>query len=125
MSPSRCRLTKANGEQCGTTFGITAEGYCWHHCPTLEQERHEARAKGGKHAARGRHPWAGDDDVPGKGPQTAQEAQEWASWCIEYTARGLISEGVSRQLSTAIGVFLRAQEKANLEKRVAALEAKK
>jgi hypothetical protein len=60
--------------------------------------------------------------VPGAGPKTAAEALVWSSWTIEATARGLISTDVSQKVSTAINTFLRAQEKANLESRISALE---
>jgi hypothetical protein len=121
---TRCRFLKSNGERCGTTFGISPEGYCWHHDPQREEERRIARAKGGKHAAKGRRPWAADEDVPGGGPQTAQEAKEWASWLVSATARGLISDGVSQRVSTAINTFIRAHNAADMEREIRSLKSK-
>jgi hypothetical protein len=119
----RCGFIKANGEQCKVTFGLSqTTGYCFYHDPSREEEREAARSRGGKSAAKARRPWATDDQVPGRGPRTAQEGLEWASWCVEATARGWISEGVSQRISTAINTVLRAASQASMEREIAELK---
>ena len=119
----QCAGTTANGERC-TRWAGEEGGFCWIHDPAKEDERQEARKKGGQRSARLLRRAANPDQLPGGPPETAEEAQVWASWVVFATASGLLDPTTSQKVSAALNTFLKAESQANLEGKVKDLASK-
>ncbi len=78
----RCVGVKGNGERCGQAVAEPGD-YCIWHDPDRKKEALAVRSLGGKRAARtnaARRKVAREDQVPSGPPETAAEAQRFASW---------------------------------------------
>lgn len=115
--PGLCAATAATGEPCGAR-PVTGSPYCWAHAPELAQKRAAARQRGGK-ASHG----LGD----GPPPHVRLRAAGDVLGLLETAAGDLMALKPSAQrargLAYLAGVALRAVEVAELEARIAALEA--
>jgi hypothetical protein len=122
MKTARCEYIKADGNQCGQRV---SEGnrYCIWHSPTRKKEAAAARSRGGQAAGRNKRKTPPADELPSGPPETAAEAQQWASWLTWATASGKIDPNTSQRVSTSLRVFLTALEKAEMEQEIARLQA--
>ena len=134
MTATTCGALKANGELCSCAVGLCSEcGRCFAHCPHREQERAEARSRGGRiTSVKKRARLEGskavayvppDPSTVPAPPQTAADAREYLSWILDTAARGNLGGALARDLSTVAERFIKAIAASDLEARLARLEA--
>ncbi len=131
--PPRCTALKADGAQCGVTWGLSAEGRCLMHDPERRAAADAARRAAGAttgalaatQARPGKYRTVAPDAVPGRRPpRSLHDVIVWASWCAYAAATGLL-DGVSvREINRSLGTLKDAIHKADLLKRIRALEVK-
>lgn len=116
----RCTATATNGKRC-RAGALKGSEFCFWHDPTQERERAKARKKGGQ---RRRVDHAGD---PFTLPETFISVTD-ANKLLDYILAEVLpmenSISRARVLLSIHESFLRAIEIGELEKRIAALEAK-
>jgi hypothetical protein len=115
-----CKAKNARGEPCGA-YAMRGSKYCFHHDPAKAEERKVARTKGGR-ARHGRTLAEGGND----GPVQIETVADVVDLLVR-TINDVLSLENSIQRARAIGylagVVVKALEVAELEERVAALEA--
>ena len=123
----QCKATNLKGEQCRVEWGVNPEnGLCYTHDPTREDQRKEGQRKGQKQATYQRRKSAFRVVDPGKAPpmpQSAQDAADYAAWLVEATVTGAVDARTAKEASGALRTFVAAHDKAQLQKRIAELEA--
>ena len=119
--PARqCRATNKQGQPCGA-FALAGSDFCFHHDPDKAVERKAARAKGGR-ARHGRKIATGGNDEPVE-IATASDVVELLTRTINDCLILENSIQRARAIGYLAGVIVKALEIAELEERVAALEA--
>lgn len=101
----RCGYEKDDGETCRVDFALCkCHGQCFHHAPCRQEERREARKRGGRnaHAKDGARTVPSDEAPPP--PETLEDAVVWASWATYAVATGRIDARTGHE----IGYLLRA-----------------
>jgi len=120
----QCKAKNRRGEPCGA-YAIDGSDFCFWHDPAKVQERAQARSEGGK-ARQGRRVFVNADT----GEQHTEVVLETPADVVEVVAKALndlfkLENSVQRAKAAAslAGVALKALEVADLEARIAALEA--
>lgn len=112
MSQEPCQATRKDGEPCGAWAACDDCGRCYAHCTHREQERAEARRRGGLTTAQkdSDDPAVTIGDAPPP-PETLEDAAAWLSWCAHKTAIGEIGTTRARTISQLLEAFRKATER--------------
>lgn len=121
----RCKHVGNGGKRCAVTFGLSEDGWCWHHDPAKKSERKRAQSRGGRTTAEKRRKRAKTVDAAESmsPPETAEEAKEWASWATWAVATGKLDWKTAKQVQYGVRTFLAALEKSVLEEAIQDLKA--
>ena len=115
-----CTATTAKGEAC-RAFAMTGSEYCFHHDPAASQERAEARRKGGQARHGRRLARSGMEE-----PLTIRSVGDVVG-LLEHTINDVLALENSLNRARTVGYLatavVKALELAEMEERVAALEA--
>jgi len=107
-----CGFTKASGGEC-RAFALPS-GLCWNHDPSRAEERHRARAKGGKVRALKSHTPRFD---------TPKALIGFTGLILGGVLAGRIAPDVGRAVLYGVSIQRQLIEASDLERRLAALEA--
>lgn len=114
-----CGFEKEDGDTCGVSFGLCdCHGECFSHSPCREEDRREARSRGGVATARG----AGirTDELP---PLTSASAAE--HWC-DVVGRAAVTDRLSAEAANAalraVKEWRQARETGEVTDRLEALQ---
>jgi hypothetical protein len=126
----RCVALKTNGERCGVTWGLSAEGLCLAHDPLRREQAAAARAAGGTTSGasaatqrNGKFRVVAPSAVPGgRPPRSLHDVVRWASWCAFAAATGLL-DGISvREINRSLITLKVGLEKRDLLRRIKTLQ---
>lgn len=114
-----CTGTKANGEPCGTTLGLSPAGLCLSHDPERAAAAKAMRAEGGRAAAAAKRAKRATipDDVPPV-PKTLADAAKYFAWLVNAGATGRMDARTVHECSFALKGFETAVKSRDLEERV-------
>ena len=123
----QCEHTKPDGEQCRVTWGIHPDsGRCFCHCPVRADQRAEGRRRGQLQSAHVRRRSTFRTVPVGRcpaPPQSAQDAQDWASWLTVAVTSGQVDARTGKEAATALRVFLTALDKSEMQRQIGELQA--
>lgn len=107
---SICGHEKSDGGTCEAGFGLCPDcGKCWSHCPHREEERQEARKRGGE-ATRKRYGAEGlrDEELPPlDGPEAAER---WLEIIGRAVGTGRLSYKDGSTMIKAVREFITSQK---------------
>lgn len=111
---------KEDGDPCGVTANLGADGQCIWHSPARKEEARAARSQGGRTSAerKRREPVQAPP-----APRTIAEARDYASWAVEAVASGKLDARTGDVVQKILKEFRTATEKADVESEVKALRA--
>jgi hypothetical protein len=116
---TRCSHVKPDGERCRANAGQS--GYCFAHDPSLKAKRDAARKAGGRKRARGAVVLpTNTPDVP---LNDVADVVKLLGTTINQCRRGQLDTRAANAIGQLSSVLLRALTEADVEQRLAALEA--
>jgi len=115
-----CEYVKPDGLQCKAN-AMVGSGYCYFHHPLKVEERAVARRAGG--IERSRQAAVLPLDTPDRSLATAGDVVALLAATVNDVLRGQLDPKVANAVGYLSGLLLKAQERSDLEVRVAALEA--
>lgn len=121
MSKKTCGAPRSGGGECSAAFGLCEKcGKCFQHCPHREEEREEARSRGGRSTARKtRSSTLSPEDLPPLVDHHAAEA--WTDTIGRAAATGSMSSSAATAALRAIAEWRKAREAGAVSERLEAL----
>lgn len=111
MSDERCGYEIEDGKTCTTDFGLCdCHGQCYTHSPCREDDRQEARSRGGVATARKNRDVVPLEEAPAA-PQTLEDAISWASWAATQVATGQLDTSRANSVARLLSEFRKLLEK--------------
>lgn len=124
MSDEVCGHEKDDGSTCEVDFGLCdCHGLCFPHSPCREEDRQQARSRGGHSTARKRGKKTGGVlpvDVP-PAPTSVGEAARTLGWLSEAVLRGDVDRHTARDVGYLLRAFVDASE-TDVEERLEKVE---
>ena len=128
IAPARCRGTKAGGEPCRWSAGLSPEGFCHNHDPSRRAAAQAIRAEGGRAAGAARRARRDakrasiPDDVPPE-PRSLDDAFRFAAWLTHAIATGRLDARTGHESGYCLQRFQSIAEKRDLERQIKQLRA--
>lgn len=127
---TRCRAVRKDGQPCGTTNNLSADGFCIWHDPARAAVAAAARARGQKTAQRAARGRQADYTEPMPDLITLEDCDLVASWVARQVAARALLPPEAREITAAIaqkrhvlGSIREFERRAReFKKRIAALE---
>lgn len=110
---AQCSATTKAGDPCGSWPFCDRCGCCYVHCSHVEEERAEARRRGGLTTAQK----AAEEDpvVPlgeaPRAPESMEDAAQWAAWAAHRCATGQLGNTRARSIASLLDTFRRCVER--------------